>query len=244
MSIQGKLLPHLRNELKQVADPDQAPIMRAYMKSTMPYHGVQTPILRKLCKRVFANIELPTASVWQSHVLTLWREAQFREERYAALNLAADRRAHSFHTLKAMPMFEEMIVSGAWWDYVDVIASHRVGLILRNHPTEMKKKMRAWSRCPNLWKRRTSIICQLGFGKDTDLDLLYSCIEPSMGSKEFFLQKGMAWALRQYAWKDPKEITRYVGKNEARLSPLTKREALKNIVRTRSTRPCLRSTRP
>ena len=45
-----------------------------------------------------------------------------------------------------------------------------------------------------MWKRRTSIICQLGFKKETDLELLYACIEPSLGSKEFFLQKAIGWA--------------------------------------------------
>ena len=39
--------------------------------------------------------------------------------------------------------------------------------------------------------------------------------------------------LRTYAWADPDEVVRYVGANEDRLSPLTKREALKNVNRVR-----------
>jgi 3-methyladenine DNA glycosylase AlkD len=65
--------------------------------------------------------------------------------------------------------------------------------------------------------------------KDTDLRLLYACIEPSLDSREFFLRKAIGWALRQYAWTDPAEIRRYVAQNESRLSPLSKREALKNL---------------
>jgi 3-methyladenine DNA glycosylase AlkD len=91
--------------------------------------------------------------------------------------------------------------------------------------------MRAWSRSEDVWKRRTSILCQLGFKKDTDLKLLYGCIEPSLGSKEFFLRKAIGWALRQYAWTNPEEVRRYVRNNTARLSPLSRREAMKNIVR-------------
>ena len=84
-----------------------------------------------------------------------------------------------------------------------------------------------------MWKRRTSIICQLGFKRDTDLDLLYACIRPSLGSKEFFLRKAIGWALRQYAWTDPGEVQRYVRDHEGKLSPLSRREALKNVsVRT------------
>ena len=229
--MESPLLLQIRKELKRVADPEKAKGMQAYMKSEMPYHGVPSPVLKKTLKRIFKKIELKSSSHWEKEILALWRNAKFREERYAAIGLADDRRAQDFHTPQSMKMFEEMIVSGAWWDYVDVIASHRVGEILEKHPGPMQKMMRSWSRSPDMWKRRTSIICQLGFKKDTDLDLLYECIEPSIESKEFFLRKAIGWALRQYAWTDPKEIKRYVKQNEARLSPLSKREALKNIVK-------------
>jgi 3-methyladenine DNA glycosylase AlkD len=161
--------------------------------------------------------------------LGIWRNARFREERYAALYLAGDKCARPFQTLSAMKMYEELIVSGAWWDYVDGIASHRVGQILKNYPAPMRRKMLSWSKSADLWKRRTSILCQLGFKTETDLELLYACIEPSLGSREFFLQKAIGWALRQYAWTDHAEVQKYVRLNHARLSALSRREALKNI---------------
>ena len=222
-------LLRLRAALQEAADPAKAPAMQAYMKSTMPYHGVPFPVLRPICKRLFAQIELSSPNVWQSLVLTFWREATHREERYAAIHLAGDRRADAFQTLDTLPIYEEMIVSGAWWDYVDEIAAHRVGLLLRRFPEPMRATMLAWSRSDDLWKRRTSIICQLTFKADTDLKLLYACIEPSLASREFFLRKAIGWALRQYAWTDPAEISRYVAAHESQLSGLSKREALKNV---------------
>jgi len=225
------LLPSLRKALQKASDPVKASAMRAYMKSAMPYHGVPTPLLRKVCKLTFADVQFATASHWQAQVLDLWRGARFREERYAALYLAGDERARPFQTPSAMKMYEELIVTGAWWDYVDDIASHRIGPILRDYPAPMRRKMLSWSKSNNLWKRRAAIVCQLGFKAETDLELLYACIEPSLGSREFFLQKAIGWALRQYAWTDGAEIKRYVRLNRARLSALSYREALKNIDR-------------
>ena len=219
----------LRKALRRAGDPDKAPAMQAYMKSAMPYHGVPTPPLREICKATFADLQFATASQWQAQILELWRDARFREERYAALYLAGDKRWRPFQTLSAMKMYEEMIVTGAWWDYVDDIASHRVGHLLRDYPAPMRRKMLSWSKSGNLWKRRTAIICQLGFKAETDLELLYACIDPSLGSREFFLQKAIGWALRQYAWTDATEIKRYVRLNRARLSNLSRREALRNI---------------
>ena len=223
------MLTELRKALRKVADPTKAAGMQAYMKSAMPYHGVPNPILRRVCKEVFANVTLESSTQWQALVLDLWRNARFREERYAALQLAADKRARTFQMPGAMKMYEELVVTGAWWDYVDDVASHRIGAILKSYPTPMRRKMLAWSKCDNIWKRRSAILCQLGFKQETDRALLYACIEPSLGSKEFFLQKAVGWALRQYAWTDGAEITRYVRANRERLSPLSRREALKNL---------------
>jgi 3-methyladenine DNA glycosylase AlkD len=132
--------------------------------------------------------------------------------------------------MEALEMYEEMIVAGAWWDLVDTLATKRLGELMRREPRKMRKAMRAWSRSPDLWKRRSAILCQNSFKKDTDVEFLYACIEPSIASKEFFLRKAIGWALRQYAWTDPDEVVRYVKVNEKRLSSLSRSEALKNAV--------------
>jgi 3-methyladenine DNA glycosylase AlkD len=218
-------------ELQRIGDPLKAPQMQAYMKSEMLYHGVPLPLLRKACKRLFATLKFENAKSWQAAVLAIWRGARFREERYGALILTGHRAASCFQNPAAMALYEEMIVTGAWWDFVDDLAIHRVGPILAEYPKAMKPKMLRWSKSRNLWKRRTSIICQIMLKDHLDLHLLYACIEPSIQSEEFFLRKAIGWALRQVAWMNPDEAVRYVRRNEDRLSSLSKREALKNVLR-------------
>ena len=222
------LVTDVRAALAGIADPKKAPAMQRYMKSSMPYLGVPTPPLRRTCRAVFAHHPLDGLDEWRDAILTLWRRATHREHRYAAIELASDRRYAAFQTGRAIPMYEEMIVDGAWWDYVDAIA-HRLGDVLRREPARTAARMRGWARSGNLWKRRTAIICQLGFKSDTDLALLTDCIEPSFGSGEFFLQKAIGWALRDLAWSDPKLVANWVQRHQGTLSPLSRREALKNI---------------
>ena len=197
------------------------------MKSSTPYCGVTLPLLRRTCKALFAGTTFANRQEWRRRILELWRGARFREERYAAIMLTGAKCAAAFQIPQEMPVYEEIIVSGAWWDFVDEVATGRVGPILQAYPAPMK--MLVWSRSDNLWKRRTSILCQLRFKQDTDLDLLYACIEPSLGSNEFFLRKAIGWALREYAWTDPVAVRKYVRGHKERLSGLSRREALKNI---------------
>ena len=223
------LVRPVRRALEQAADPAKAPQMQAYMKSTMPYRGVSSPVLRQLCREAFTAHPLPTVGQWQRVVLELWRDAAFREERYVAVLLTESRLYREFLTFDSVPMLEELIVTGAWWDFVDTIAGHSLGAILRAEPRRMKPLMRRWSKDTDMWKRRASILCQLGFKHDTDLKLLYDCIEPNLTHKDFFIRKAIGWSLRQYAWTDPKEVRRYVKANTDRLSGLSVREAMKNI---------------
>ena len=231
IAANSHLLLRVRRELRRLADPRKAPAMQAYMKSKMPYHGVQTPLLRQCYVGLFREVDLSSRKSWSKTVLELWRGAKYREERYVAIALCGIKAAAEFQTPAVMPLYEELIVTGAWWDYVDEIAANRVGPILRDYPAPMKKKMVAWSKSKNIWKRRTSILSQLRFKHDTDLDLLYACIAPSLDSKEFFLRKAIGWALRQYAWTDPLEVRRYVREQKEKLSNLSRREALKNIAK-------------
>jgi 3-methyladenine DNA glycosylase AlkD len=149
----------LQDALKAVADPERAGAMQAYMKSAMPYLGVSAVPLRQVCKRLFADLRYASSADWQAEVLTIWRGATFREERYGALALSGIRVARPFQTMEALGMYEEMIVTGAWWDYVDAIAGQRLIVLLRSEPAAMRRAMLDWAVCDDLWKRRSAILC-------------------------------------------------------------------------------------
>ena len=232
MSKIDRLVSSMQRALKKNADPRRARGAQAYMKSEMAFHGLDARTLRAACKLVIAAHPLETPAAWRAATLRLWREATHREERYAAIELTGARayRAPPFQALEALPMYEEMIVAGAWWDYVDVLAIHRVGgYLLRSYPRDLKKTLLRWAKDDDIWRRRSAIISQVSFKAETDLSFLERTIAPSLGRKEFWLRKAIGWALRQHAWTDPDWTRRYVKKHANELSGLSKREALKNV---------------
>jgi 3-methyladenine DNA glycosylase AlkD len=228
-----KLIKTVREALKAAAEPKRAPGMQAYMKSAMPYRGVMAGPLRQITKAAFNERPLASFEDWRDTALALWRDAQFREERYAAQDLVGFGKYKAFQSPACLPMYEEFIVDGAWWDHVDDVAIHRIGPLLVHYRDEIEPIVRAWSTDDDLWRRRSSIICQVGAKGDIDLALLYDCIEANMADTAFFIRKAIGWALRSHAWLNPGEVERYVRANEDRLSGLSKREARKNIGKTR-----------
>lgn len=120
----SELIEAVRAALATSADPARAPAMQAYMKSAMPFLGVASPVLKREMSALAKRYPPADAEVWHDTILALFREATHREEWYAALNLAA-RTPYRFDPA-TLPLFEEMVVTGAWWDIVDECA-HRIG---------------------------------------------------------------------------------------------------------------------
>ena len=218
--------------LRAAADPDRAPQQQAYMKSEMPFLGVAVPQCRRIAASAFRTHPLPDADAWEAAILGLWRRAAFREERYAAIELLNLPRCSRWIEPRRVPLIEELVVTGAWWDYVDAIAGRAMGAMLTVHPQPTKTLLRGWARSDNVWKRRTAILAQLRSRLATDRKLLTDVIEPSIGEREFFLRKGIGWALRQFSKTDPDWVIEFIATHGG-LSGLSRREALKHVQRGR-----------
>ena len=229
--VATNLIKALRKQLQAQANPGRAEQQRAYTKSAMPYAGLTAAQLRTLTKSLFKEHPISEAVGWEQIITAMWRNARYREERYAALELLGYKKYRSaWLCLDHLPLIEELITTGAWWDYVDNIASNFVGdHLLRREPTKMTKVLRQWSRHDDLWLRRTSIIAQLKFYEDTDTELLFYAIEGSISDKDFFARKAIGWALRQHSKTATKLIAQYITDNSDRLSTLSIREGLKHL---------------
>ena len=224
-----ELLAAIRNGLAALADPVKAGPMRAYLRSALPMLGVQTAQRRRLAREAAAAHPPAGFEGWRASVLTLWRQAAWREERCAAVELVTDPSAARWRNPAALPLLDELVVDGAWWDLVDPVATIALGELLRRHRAAVTPVVLEWSRSAHHWRRRAAIICQIGAKDATDLGLLYACIEPSLGERDRFLRKAIGWALREHAKTDPAEVGRYLDANEARLSPLSRREAGRHL---------------
>ena len=175
--VMSTLAETLRARLIAIGDPARAAGQQAYMKSAMPYFGVSTVPLRQLCKALFRELRWPDSAAWQADVLAIWRGATHREERYAAVELTAVRAARAFQHMAALPMYEEMIVTGAWWDYVDAIAGKRFWALLENDRPAMRRSARG-ARCPGRCRCRSPCA------------LIRNTVRPELVEGHFFLFRG------------------------------------------------------
>ncbi|MDQ0768814.1 3-methyladenine DNA glycosylase AlkD [Pseudarthrobacter defluvii] len=220
------LIAAVRGSLRELADPARAAGAQAYMKSSLPSLGVRVPDVRRIAARAAREFPPVSAGRLRATVLELWRSSTCREERYAAIDLTAHRTVAA--DLDMLPVYEEIIRTGAWWDFADGVSGRICGLLLA-HPDEMSRVLRQWSSDPDFWIRRAAITSQLRAKEATDTQLLAAVIEPSLPDREFFIRKAIGWALREYAKTAPEWVEAFVARHREDMSPLSRKEALRRL---------------
>ena len=207
--------------LQDVADPARRAPMAAYMRDQFEFLGIGTPARRAATKQIYKGMKSHSADEFITMARALWDYPE-REYQYAALDLLA------MHADKLdvghLPSLMGLAQSKSWWDTVDAIASV-VGKVLRPRHDGMDQAIAR----ENMWVRRIALLHQLGWGDQTDRDRLFSYALMRAHEKEFFIQKAIGWALRDYARHAPQALRKFISAEKGRLSPLSYREANRHL---------------
>lgn len=212
----------LKTLLSQHANPQEAAPMAKYMHDQFPFLGIKTPTRRSLLQEFVAAHGLPALADLEKILRELWQLPE-REYQYSALTLLG--KLEKELPPEFVGVLEYLIVTKSWWDTVDTLAGHAVATHFRRFPLVRDATIACWRASDNFWLRRTTLLFQLSYKVNTNVDLLFSLIRENLDSDEFFIQKAIGWALREYSKTDATAVTQFVAATP--LAPLSAREALK-----------------
>lgn len=219
-----KYLGFLREALEPHADPAYAVQMKAYLRNKFEFFGMRSPLRKVIFKEFFENRGIPSPESLPATVDLLLNEEE-REFHYFAIEAAASHR--KLWDERSVRLFESMAVRRSWWDSVDYIRSVCLKEYFLQFPGLREEITACWTGSDNFWLQRLAVTFQIGYKARTDTALLLKNIDAVKGSDEFFVQKSIGWALRDYGKTDPGFVGDYVSR--AGLKPLSRREALKRI---------------
>jgi len=221
MKTAKSLISFVQESLAEVADPINAPQMAAYMKTSMPFYGVKKPLRKPITRAIKKQFRPANRQAYERAVRGLWK-LPHREEKYIALAVA--RMFPGYIDGESMPLFEQLIRQGAWWDFVDEVAVQLVGPVLLNERKATKPMMDEWINDDDMWIRRSAIISHIKHKQATDHRSLFRYCRERADEKEFFIRKAIGWALREYSKTDPARVRTFLHKYETCLSGLSYRE--------------------
>jgi 3-methyladenine DNA glycosylase AlkD len=219
-----RFIDELTQFFRQYNNEENAAAMAAYMRNKFQFLGIKTPERKELLKEFSLQYMWPDVSDLEKICLELWEqpEREFQYIAYSFLDKYKKKLSEDYFNL-----LERLIVSKSWWDTVDGLAANIAGTLLEKFPKHIPSKIETWMNSNNIWLQRTCILFQLKYKGKTNTDLLVDCIIKLAHSNEFFIQKAIGWALREYAKTNPEFVIEFCHNNQ--LKSLSKREALKNL---------------
>ena len=214
------------NTFKENQNAENAKEMKRYMKDKFDFYGIKAPDRRKLVKEylkkenrpAYENLDIVTKKLWQ---------LPHRENQYFTVELL--QKYNKEFEEEIIKLFEYMITNKSWWDTVDAISKKIVGEYFKIYRKNIDKYMEKWINSDNIWLKRTTLLFQLGYKEKTDEKLMFELIGRLKNEDEFFVQKAIGWALREYSKINPEKVKQFVENTE--LSNLAKKEGLKRIKR-------------
>ncbi len=212
----------LKTLFEQNADPLQAKPMAAYLRNQFSSLGIKIPLSAELQRGYYLEHGLPALTELEPILRDLWALPE-REFQYVAVGLLG--KFEKQLPPEFITTLEDLIVTKSWWDTVDSIAAGAVGVHFQRYPEIRSQTLPRWRASDNFWLRRTCLLFQLNYKKATDFPLLCEIICENLGSKEFFINKAIGWALRQHSRLDAQAVRDFVAQTP--LQPLSAREALK-----------------
>lgn len=208
--------------LRAAADPQKAVQMSAYMRDQFPFLGIPTQERKKLTKECLKQMDKESLD-WD-FVMRCWKQPE-REFQYVACQYLVDRKV--VLSPNDIPQLKILVIEKSWWDTIDALDTLFGDIALR-YP-EVNKTLLEWSVDDSFWLRRIAIDHQLQRKDKTDTALLEQIIVNNLGQTEFFINKAIGWALRDYSKTDPEWVRSFVERYQDELAPLSIREASKHL---------------
>jgi 3-methyladenine DNA glycosylase AlkD len=206
------------------SNAEDAEPMKKYMRDQFEFFGLRSPILKESLKEFLKTNGLPAHEELEPTLMAIWEKPE-REMQYAGLTIADKLKKKM--TKEDISWIESIIVNKSWWDTIDHIAKNIAGYYFMKFPEEIMPVTERWIASKNIWLMRSAILYQLGYKDKTDKERLAHIIQETKYDGDFFIRKGIGWALREYAKTNPDWVWDFVHSTE--LSPLSYKEAIKNI---------------
>lgn len=208
------------------SNPENAIAMAKYMRNHFSFFGIKTEDRRQIFKAIWKENKQEVDRNPREIALELYSKPE-RELHYCAIEILI-RQLKNHYLKKDIQLIEKLISTNSWWDSVDTIAKNILGEYLLEYPLETEKVIAHFSNSENMWLNRSALLFQLGYKQKTNFELLKSECEKHQNSNEFFIQKAIGWALREYAKTNPVAVINFV--EASNLKNLSKKEALKNRI--------------
>ena len=216
-------LSGLITELEENRNELLAESMSKYMQDKFSFLGVRGATRTEIYKKYFPEARKTKTIDW-NFVESCWNIEEREFQHVVVYYLKA---MQKFLKREDISRLKYLIVTKSWWDTVDLLAKVVGSLVIRIEGYD--QIMLEWSKDSNIWLKRVAILYQLSLKEKVDKQSLERILVDNLGDSEFFINKAIGWALRDYSKYNPEWVREFIKKNKDNMANLSIREASKYI---------------
>lgn len=213
----------LRKKLIENSDPELARQMESYMRNKFKFYGLKTPERRKSYHDLI-KLEKANKKIYWKFLDQAWVD-EHREAQYFVCDyLIALEKYLKFEDIDHIFNY---VKSKQWWDTIDSLIKPIGNIGLRDD--RVSDLMLVWSKDDDFWVRRVAIEHQLLRKDKMNVELLNAILENNLGNSEFFINKAIGWALRDYSKTNPDWVKNFISKHHTEMATLSIKEGSKYL---------------
>jgi 3-methyladenine DNA glycosylase AlkD len=201
----------------------------AYHKAPRSYLGVPVPVVTDLARGWRETLDVPGRVTLADG---LWR-TDIHEARVAAAKLLVQARIRDDD--RVWRLIASWVPEFDAWAIADHACDAGAGRLVAD-PARIDE-VEAWTRADSFWSRRAALVITLpwtkqNFPKPHDLairDRVLGWAASMADDREWFIQKAIAWWLRELSKHDPDRTRGFLEAHGQRLKPFARKEAAKYL---------------
>ena len=225
----AEAVAEFRRRYREIGSGARAAGEKAYLKSSLRFHGVTVPEIRSAAGAFArAHPDLDRAGL-RALVEGLFA-TEFHDLRSTAIGILE--RKVALLGIRDLPWLAGLARRSGNWAHVDWLATKVVGPVIASAGArERARILESWSKDRDMWVRRTALLAQhdeLRAGRG-DFALFEAIAAPMLDEREFFIRKAIGWVLREVSKKRPELTFGFLLRHRERVSGLTLREGARRL---------------
>jgi len=221
------IINKIRNQLEESIDVKTKEKSQGFFKEKIEFYGVKIPVVNKISKDSFKDIEAFDKAEIFRLIEILWQSG-ILEESFIACNwtysLRQNFQPNDFEIFKN---WIDLYINN--WASCDTFCNHSVGVFIQMYP-DFLMELKKFTKSKNRWMRRASAVSLIiPARKGLFLDTIFEITDNLFLDKDDLVQKGYGWMLKAASESHQQEVFDYIMKKKSVMPRTSLRYAIEKM---------------
>ncbi len=223
----NNMIDKIRYQLKENVDIETKEKGQRFFKEKIDLYGVKTPVVLKISKDRFKDIEAFDKAEIFRLIEILWQSGML-EESFVACNWTYSlRKSFQPNDFERFKNWIDLYITN--WASCDTFCNHSMGVFIQMYPNFLME-LKKMTQSENRWMRRASAVSLIIPAREgLFLDAIFEIADKLLLDQDDLVQKGYGWMLKAASESHQQDVFDFVMKRKAIMPRTSLRYAIEKM---------------